>query len=76
MPIYEYECSSCGNRVEHMQKMSDPPLVECPKCGKPDLMRLISAPAFQLKGEGWYATDFRGTKNSSETKKSSSEADK
>jgi putative FmdB family regulatory protein len=71
MPIYEYECSHCGNRVEQMQKINDAPLVECPKCGQHELKRLISAPAFQLKGEGWYVTDFR--KESKPEKKSSSE---
>lgn len=73
MPIYEYECSFCGNHVDNLQKVNDPPLEECPKCGKPGLKRLISAPAFQLKGEGWYATDFRGNK---ESKPSTDSSDK
>lgn len=59
MPIYEYECGACGHRMEAFQKMSDAPLSECPSCQKPDLHKLISAGAFQLKGTGWYATDFR-----------------
>lgn len=59
MPIYEYQCQSCGHQFEHFQKMSDPLLTECPECGKPDLQKLVSAPAFQLKGSGWYVTDFR-----------------
>lgn len=67
MPIYEYECSACGNRQEYIQKMSDAPMVECPQCGKPTLKRLVSAPAFQLKGTGWYVTDFRD-QNKSEHK--------
>lgn len=59
MPIYEYQCQSCGHRFEYFQKMSDPVLTDCPECGKPDLQKLVSATAFQLKGSGWYVTDFR-----------------
>lgn len=60
MPIYEYRCTSCGHEKEVLQKMSDAPLKECPACGKPTLTKLISAAGFQLKGSGWYATDFKG----------------
>lgn len=60
MPIYEYACSTCGHRLEAMQKMSDAPLTDCPQCGKSALTKLISAAGFQLKGSGWYATDFKG----------------
>jgi len=60
MPIYEYRCGSCGTRREVLQKMSDAPLSECPSCGQPALQKLVSAAGFQLKGSGWYATDFRG----------------
>ena len=60
MPIYEYKCSSCGHKKELLQKMSDAPLSECPACGKSTLTKLISAAGFQLKGSGWYATDFKG----------------
>lgn len=60
MPIYEYQCSSCGHQLEAMQKMSEAPLSDCPKCGQPQLKKLISAAGFQLKGTGWYATDFKG----------------
>src|SRR5882724_4859571 len=60
MPIYEYKCSSCGHEKEVLQKMSDAPLIECPACGKAALSKLISAAGFQLKGSGWYATDFKG----------------
>lgn len=60
MPIYEYRCSGCGHETEALQKMSDPPLANCPSCGKPALTKLISAAGFQLKGSGWYVTDFRG----------------
>ncbi len=60
MPFYEYECAACGHYLEAMQKMSDAPLKACPACGKPRLVRLISAPQFRLKGAGWYETDFKG----------------
>lgn len=59
MPIYEYECKGCGHRLEAIQKFSDSPLVECPKCAAHELRKLISAPAFRLKGGGWYETDFK-----------------
>ena len=63
MPIYEYECQSCGAQLEAMQKMSEDPLKDCPKCNKPELKKLISAAGFRLKGGGWYETDFKsGTK--------------
>ncbi len=60
MPIYEYRCEVCGHKLESLQKMSDPALTDCPKCGKPDLKKLISASGFRLTGTGWYATDFKG----------------
>ena len=60
MPIYEYECKACGHRQEAIQKMSDDPLVDCDSCHKPELKKLVSAPAFRLKGGGWYETDFKG----------------
>jgi putative FmdB family regulatory protein len=60
MPIYEYRCSSCGHELESMQKFSDPVLTQCPKCREAALVKLVSAAGFQLKGGGWYATDFRG----------------
>lgn len=59
MPIYEYGCQNCGHVLDALQKMSDDPLVDCPKCGAPALKRLISAPRFRLKGDGWYETDFK-----------------
>ena len=59
MPIYEYQCDACGHRLETLQKISEPPLKDCPACGKPTLRKLVSAAAFQLKGTGWYVTDFR-----------------
>ncbi|RFF26520.1 MULTISPECIES: FmdB family zinc ribbon protein [unclassified Wenzhouxiangella] len=59
MPIYEYRCQSCGHELEKLQKLSDPPLVDCPECGRPELTKLISAAGFRLKGGGWYETDFK-----------------
>lgn len=61
MPIYEYRCDSCGNELDALQKISDEPLSDCPKCGKGALRRLISAPSFRLKGSGWYETDFKSS---------------
>jgi len=61
MPIYEYKCSSCSHELESLQKFSDAPLVTCPACGKDALTKLVSAAGFQLKGSGWYQTDFRGS---------------
>ena len=60
MPIYEYRCSACGHELESLQKFSDAPLSECPACEAPALSKLVSAAGFQLKGSGWYATDFKG----------------
>lgn len=57
MPIYEYQCRSCGHRTEALQRMSDPPLTTCGECGG-ELKRLISSPSFQFKGSGWYVTDY------------------
>ncbi len=65
MPIYEYQCGTCGHELEKLQRMSDPELTDCPDCGKETLNRLVSAAAFRLKGSGWYETDFKkdGKKN-------------
>ena len=60
MPIYEYRCASCGFEKEYLQKISDPLLTDCPQCGKSTFNKLVSAAGFQLKGNGWYATDFKG----------------
>ena len=59
MPIYEYRCAACGHQQEFLQKVSDAPLTECPKCKKPSLAKMVTAAGFQLKGSGWYATDFK-----------------
>lgn len=59
MPIYEYLCGNCGHHLELLQRMSDEPLTDCPACKKPELKKQISRVGFQLKGTGWYVTDFR-----------------
>jgi putative FmdB family regulatory protein len=60
MPIYEYRCSACGHEEEFLQKVTDPVLTQCPACGKATFEKQLSAAGFQLKGSGWYATDFKG----------------
>ena len=72
MPIYEYACSECGHQLEAIQKVSDPPLTECPSCGGETLKKQISKVAFRLKGTGWYETDFKDKK----TNKSKADGDK
>src|SRR5215468_4687882 len=59
MPIYEYRCSSCGHELEALQKLSEAPLLACPSCKADALVKQVSAAGFQLKGSGWYATDFK-----------------
>jgi putative FmdB family regulatory protein len=59
MPIYEYECTSCGHILEKLQKVTEPPLSQCPECNEAALQKLISAAGFRLKGGGWYETDFK-----------------
>jgi putative FmdB family regulatory protein len=59
MPIYEYRCSSCGHELEALQKFSDAPLSTCPSCQRDALTKKVSLAGFQLKGSGWYVTDFR-----------------
>jgi len=83
MPLYEYQCQACGRRLERIQKFSDPPLETCPHCGG-KLEKLISSPAIQFKGSGWYITDYarkstgpesKGTKESKDTKESKESKD-
>lgn len=62
MPLYEYECGACGHRFEIIQKFSDGAPDACPSCGKGPLQRLLSSPAIQFKGTGWYVTDYAGKK--------------
>lgn len=69
MPIYEYRCADCGHQQEYLQRMSDAPLTDCPQCGKRTFNKLVSAAGFQLKGGGWYVTDFKN--NGSKSKKGS-----
>jgi putative FmdB family regulatory protein len=60
MPIYAYRCETCGFAKDVLQKMSDDPLTQCPECGKDSFRKQVTAAGFQLKGSGWYVTDFRG----------------
>ena len=69
MPIYEYRCAACGHQDEHLQKVSDAPLTKCPSCGKPRYQKQLSAAGFQLKGTGWYTTDFKGSAKKAADKK-------
>lgn len=60
MPIYDYQCSSCGHKAEVMRKVSAANIEACPQCGQESFAKQVSAPSFQLTGSGWYATDFKG----------------
>jgi putative FmdB family regulatory protein len=75
MPIYEYRCSSCGSKHEALQKLSDAPLSVCPSCQKSTLTKLVSAAGFQLKGSGWYATDFKNGSKPAKTDSKPATAD-
>jgi putative FmdB family regulatory protein len=66
LPLYEYLCRACGHRFEQIQKFSDPIQRKCPKCKKPKLEKLLSAPAVQFKGTGWYVTDYAAKKPGSD----------
>jgi len=74
MPIYEYRCSSCGHELEALQKFSDAPLTACPACSRDSLVKLISAAGFQLKGTGWYATDFKSSSTAKPAAKAEGES--
>ena len=74
MPIYEYRCSSCGAHKEHLQKVSDPKLTVCPECGKETYEKQLTAAGFQLKGSGWYDTDFRNNGAATSTKTTDSKS--
>ena len=69
MPIYAYKCESCGLSKDVLQKMSDAPLVDCPHCGAASFKKQLTAAGFQLKGSGWYVTDFRDGKGGSDKAK-------
>lgn len=79
MPLYEYQCDSCHERFERIQKFSDPPVDVCPKCGKGPVKKLLSSPAIQFKGSGWYITDYArksgDASKSGDSKTSSSSSD-
>lgn len=68
MPIYEYVCRSCGYQKEVLQKINDPVLVDCPECAKPSFHKMVSSSSFQLKGDGWYETDFKSKKTPKDNK--------
>lgn len=74
MPIYEYECLSCGKRTEVLQRIDDAPLAACPECGSA-VRKLVSTPAFQFKGSGWYVTDYAGKKGGGMESKPESKSD-
>lgn len=74
MPIYAYKCDACGHTMDALQKMSDAPLVDCPACGKASLSKQLTAAGFQLKGSGWYATDFKGSSSAKTETKSEAAA--
>jgi len=69
MPIYEYRCQACGHQEEFLQRVNEPPFTECPVCHKPTFQKLLSAACFQLKGSGWYATDFKNKSSKPAEKK-------
>ena len=75
MPIYEYRCAACGHQDDHLQKISEAPLTKCPACGKKKYSKQLTAPGFQLKGSGWYATDFKGSGKKSEADKPEAKAE-
>lgn len=70
MPIYEYKCQDCEEQLEALQQVSEPPLTTCPECGG-SLKKLVSAPAFQFKGSGWYVTDYAGKSGGASSEKGS-----
>ena len=76
MPIYEYRCTSCGHELEALQKLADAPLTECPACHRAALQKKVSAAGFQLKGSGWYVTDFRNKAAKPAAKDATKAADK
>jgi putative FmdB family regulatory protein len=78
MPLYEYECEACGARFEQIQRFSDPPIEVCPNCGERMVHKLLSSPAIQFKGSGWYVTDYarKGGKETDAGGKESKESNK
>jgi len=76
MPIYEYRCAECGFQNEYLQKVSEPPMTLCPSCGKEAFRKLLTAAGFQLKGSGWYVTDFKNAGKKTATKSTQPEGAK
>jgi len=74
MPLYEYQCDACGTRFERIRKFSDPPLTTCPNCGAEQVQKLVSSPAFQFKGSGWYVTDYAKKSDDSSSSMASAKA--
>lgn len=72
MPIYQYQCESCGHELEALQKISAEPLTECPECKEHRLVKQVTAPNFRLKGSGWYETDFKTSNQKNLANKDSS----
>lgn len=75
MPLYEYQCEACGHRFEKIQKFSDPLVEECPNCGQKKVHKLVSSPAIQFKGTGWYITDYAKKSGADSSSKSSDAKD-
>jgi len=75
MPIYAYRCAACGHAKDVLQKLSDAPLADCPACGEPRFEKQVTAAGFQLKGSGWYATDFRNGQAQKPAAKADGQAD-
>jgi putative FmdB family regulatory protein len=76
MPLYEYQCEACAHRFERIQKFSDPPLDVCPNCGKGPVVKLLSSPAIQFKGSGWYITDYARKDSGSRSTETKTDATK
>jgi len=76
MPIYAYQCESCGHQLDVLQKMSDAPLTSCPSCAAPSLRKQVTAAGFQLKGSGWYVTDFRNNSSAGKAAEPDKNGDK
>jgi putative FmdB family regulatory protein len=74
MPIYDFQCASCGHKLELMRKVSDASTITCPNCHQETFSKMLSAPSFQLSGSGWYATDFKDKPASKSAKESTSES--
>lgn len=74
MPIYAYQCTSCGHELEALQKIGEAPLADCPECGRSALTKKVTAAAFRLKGSGWYETDFKNKDKKTAAKKTDGDA--